>query len=58
MTTGLIKICQTAWISGSEVSESLNRSAIAALTKPDKKSVLKESLLEFLVYRYKICFSR
>lgn len=43
-------------ISGSEISESLNRSAIAGLIKSDKKTILKEPLLEFLVYGIKYVF--
>jgi hypothetical protein len=37
-------------ISASEVSESLNRSAIAGLLFPDKKRILKLALLDFLEF--------
>lgn len=40
-------------ISGSEVSESLNRSLIGGLIEADKHTVRKEELLEFLVYGLK-----
>src|SRR5471030_1071946 len=35
-------------ISQSEISESLNRSAIAGLISPDKKKVFKNALLNFI----------
>jgi hypothetical protein len=37
-------------ISASEISESLNRSAIAGLISPDKKKVFKNALLKFIEY--------
>ena len=37
-------------ISPSEISESLNRSAIAGLVSPDKKKVFKSALLKFIEY--------
>ncbi|WP_372950480.1 hypothetical protein [Mariniphaga sp.] len=37
-------------ISASEVSESLNRSAIAGLIFPDKKKLMKLALLDFLTF--------
>jgi len=37
-------------ISPSEISESLNRSAIAGLISPDKKKVFKNALLKFIEY--------
>ena len=37
-------------ISQSEISESLNRSAIAGLISPDKKKVFKSALLKFIEY--------
>jgi len=37
-------------ISQSEISESLNRSAIAGLISPDKKKVFKGALLKFIEY--------
>ena len=36
------------FISGSEISESLNRSMIARLISPDKKTVMKNTLLKFI----------
>lgn len=43
-------------ISGSEVSESLNRSLIGGLLQDDKRTVRREELLEFLVYGLKYVF--
>ena len=43
-------------ISASEVSESLNRSAIAGLLAPDRKSLMHGALLEFLEYGLKYVF--
>ena len=37
-------------ISGSEVSESLNRSVIASLIAQDKRHLMKLALLDFLIY--------
>lgn len=37
-------------ISASEISESINRSVIAGLLAPDKKNVMKLSLLDFLEF--------
>jgi hypothetical protein len=57
---------ETAWqlkdiagnlqISASEISESLNRSAIAGLLSNDKKKLMRQSLLEFLIYGLKYVF--
>lgn len=43
-------------ISNSEVSESINRSVIGGLLQPDKETVRKDALLEFLVYGLKHVF--
>jgi|ERR1035438_373583 hypothetical protein len=43
-------------ISASEISESLNRSAIAGLLSDDKKILMKNSLLEFLEFGLKYVF--
>ncbi|MFH1708903.1 MAG: hypothetical protein ABIF71_13445 [Planctomycetota bacterium] len=43
-------------ISASEVSESLNRSAIAELLEPDRKSLMQGALLEFLEFGLKYTF--
>lgn len=43
-------------ISGSEVSESVNRSSIGGLLEDDKRTVRKEQFLEFLVYGLKFVF--
>jgi hypothetical protein len=43
-------------ISLSEVSESINRSVIAGLIANDKKTVLKQSLLEFIKFGLKYVF--
>lgn len=43
-------------ISGSEVSESLNRSVIAGLLSNDKKTLMKRSLMEFLEFGLKYVF--
>ncbi len=43
-------------ISASEVSESLNRSAIAGLLAPGRKSLMTGALLEFLEYGLKYTF--
>ncbi len=43
-------------ISGSEVSESINRSSIGGLLEDDKRTVRKEEFLEFLVYGLKFVF--
>jgi hypothetical protein len=43
-------------ISASEVSESLNRSAIAGLLSSDKKILMKEALIEFLEFGLKYVF--
>lgn len=49
-------LSQSLHISPSEVSESLNRSAIAGLLSNDKRTVMKNSLLEFLEYGLKFVF--
>lgn len=43
-------------ISASEISESLNRSAIAGLLSADKKILMKKAFLEFLEYGLKFVF--
>jgi hypothetical protein len=43
-------------ISQSEVSESLNRSAIAGLLSSDKKTLMKDALIEFLEFGMKYVF--
>ena len=43
-------------ISGSEISESLNRSALAGLISPDKRRVMYASLLDFLEYGLKYVY--
>lgn len=43
-------------ISGSEVSESLNRSVIARLVSHDKKILMKISIFEFLVHGLRFVF--
>jgi len=43
-------------ISASEVSESLNRSAIAGLLSADKKTLMKDALIEFLEFGMKYVF--
>jgi len=43
-------------ISQSEVSESLNRSKIAGLISEDKKILMKNNLLEFLIYGLRYVF--
>jgi len=43
-------------ISASEVSESLNRSALAGLVTPDKKGIRKQNLLEFLLHGLKYVY--
>lgn len=44
------------FISASEVSESINRSMIAGLIASDKKTLMKEALLEFLQYGIKYTY--
>lgn len=43
-------------ISGSEISESLNRSALAGLISPDKRRVMYASLIDFLEYGLKYVY--
>src|SRR5690625_1798737 len=43
-------------ISASEISESLNRSALAGLVTPDKKAIRKRNLLEFLLHGLKYAY--
>lgn len=43
-------------ISGSEISESLNRSSIAGFLSNDKKMLLRRQLMEFLQYGIKYTF--
>jgi hypothetical protein len=44
------------FISASEVSESLNRSAIAGLLNPQDRSVNREAFLKFFRVRATLCF--
>lgn len=44
------------FISASEVSESINRSMVAGLIASDKKTLMKEALLEFLQYGIKYIY--
>ncbi|MEA3479707.1 MAG: hypothetical protein U9R60_16095 [Bacteroidota bacterium] len=44
------------FISASEVSESINRSLVASLIASDKKTLMKEALLEFLQYGIKYTY--
>ncbi len=44
------------FLSGSEVSESLNRSAYSGLIDKNKKMVLKLNLLEFIIYGLRYTF--
>lgn len=43
-------------ISASEISESLNRSALAGLVTPNKKKIRKHELIEFLLYGLKYVY--
>lgn len=43
-------LAQELGISNAEVSDSLNRSVIAGLTAPDKRTVMKRGLLDFLAH--------
>lgn len=45
-------------ISASEVSESLNRSAMAGLVTSDKKGIQKQAVLEFLLHGLKYVYPR
>jgi hypothetical protein len=49
-------LSQELGISASEVSESLNRSALAGLVTPDKKAIQKRDLLEFLLHGLKYVY--
>ena len=49
-------LSQELSISASEVSESLNRSAIAGLISKDKKQLMKMALLDFLQYGLKYVY--
>lgn len=49
-------IAFSLFISASEVSESINRSMIAGLIAADKKTLMKEALLEFLQYGIKYTY--
>jgi hypothetical protein len=49
-------IAASLQISASEVSESLNRSAIAGLISADKKKLMREALLEFLTHGLRYVF--
>lgn len=46
----LIDLCQSLSISLSEVSDSITRSTFARLIAPDKKTLLRKALFEFLVH--------
>ena len=52
----ITELAKSLKISQSEISESLNRNRIAKLFNPNKKVVLKNSLLEFLIYGIKYVF--
>ncbi|WP_241739285.1 MarR family transcriptional regulator [Pontibacter beigongshangensis] len=49
-------IAQEAYISASEVTESLNRSAKAGLVDKSKKKVMRHALLEFLTHGLRYVF--
>jgi hypothetical protein len=49
-------IAQSLKISASEISESLNRSAIGGFLSNDKKILMKDALLEFLEFGLKYVF--
>ncbi len=49
-------LAQELKISGSEVTESLKRSALAGLISPDKKEVMISSLLDFLEFGLKYVY--
>lgn len=49
-------LSQELGISGSEVSESLNRSALAEFITPDKKTIRKQNLIDFLRYGVKYVY--
>lgn len=51
-----IDLAQYLNLSQSEVSESLNRCQLSGLVSPDKKSVMRASFLEFLIYGLKYVF--
>lgn len=51
-----VDLAQHLNLSQSEVSEALNRCQLSGLISPDKKSVVRTSLLEFLVYGLKYTF--
>ncbi len=49
-------LAKSLFLSGSEVSESLNRSAYSGLIDKNKKKVLKLNLLEFIIYGLRYTF--
>lgn len=49
-------LAQELHISGSEVSESINRSVLAGLIRPDKKRIQKRALLDFLLHGLKYVY--
>lgn len=49
-------IASELFISNSEVSESLNRSVLAGLIANDKKRIMKQSLLEFIIFGLKYVY--
>jgi|SRR5438552_13295899 len=55
-TWNTISISRSLYISQSEVSESLRRSAYAGFIESNKKTVFKKGLLEFLVHGIKYTF--
>src|ERR1700758_148412 len=49
-------LSESLFISGSEISESLNRSMIARLISADKRTVYKNALYDFIIYGLKYVF--
>lgn len=49
-------IANELYISGAEVSKSLDRCQIAGLISPDRKSVFKQSLMEFIQFGLRYVF--
>lgn len=46
------------FISSSEISESLNRSSFAGLIAPDKKQIMRQSLIDFLKFGLQYVFPK
>lgn len=55
-TLRLKDIAQALFMSASEVTESMERSAIAGLVTSDKRRVMRDNLLEFLVHGLRFVF--